>query len=145
MTPTPEWYACDDAQMMTIPTMVKGETAFIITGDVSRNKIQTMPGGGQSTVAIELPAAWDRLMEEKGYPPLTDMYLEALGENSGDIITEVSKVKSASGTGPGRGNSKTRYYNLKGQRSSRPFNGVNIRVTTQGGQVTDVTKSYSPN
>lgn len=145
MTPTPEWYACDDAQMMTIPTMVKGETAFIITGDASRNKIQTMPGGGQSTVAIELPAAWDRLMEEKGYPPLTDMYLEALGENSGDIITEVSKVKSASGTGPGRGNSKTRYYNLKGQRSSRPFNGVNIRVTTQGGQVTDVTKSYSPN
>ena len=84
-------------------------------------------------------------MEEKGYPPLTDMYLEALGENSGDIITEVNRVKSASGTGPGRGNSKTRYYNLKGQRSSRPFNGVNIRVTTQGGQVTDVTKSYSPN
>ena len=45
MTPTPEWYATDAAQMMTIPTMVKGETAFLVTGDPSRNKIQTMPGG----------------------------------------------------------------------------------------------------
>ena len=76
MTNTPEWYACDDAQMLTIPTMAKGETAFIVTGDASRNKIQTMPGGGMSTVAVELPADWDALMEEKGYEPLRSFYLD---------------------------------------------------------------------
>ena len=78
MTDTPEWCASDDRQMMTIPTMEKGETAFIITGDASRNKIQTMPGGKQSTVAIELPKNWDKLMAEKGYEPLNKFMLKSL-------------------------------------------------------------------
>lgn len=59
--------------MTTIPTMQKGATAFLVTGDASRNKVQTMPGGGFSTVRIDLPAAWDSLMAAKGYPRLTDM------------------------------------------------------------------------
>ena len=55
--------------------MQKGATAFLITGDASRNKVQTMPGGGFSTVAIDLPKAWDKLMDALGYPPLASMYL----------------------------------------------------------------------
>ena len=35
--------------------MQKGMTQFIITGDAARNKVQTMRGGGYSTVKIELP------------------------------------------------------------------------------------------
>ncbi|MCR4920441.1 MAG: hypothetical protein K5945_01855 [Bacteroidaceae bacterium] len=61
--------------MITIPTMEKGSTAFLVTGDASRNKVQTMPGGGFSIVAIELPADWDALMAAKGYPALQDKYL----------------------------------------------------------------------
>lgn len=48
----------------TVATMQKGMTEFIITGDPARNKVQTMPGGGFATVKIELPAAWESLMEE---------------------------------------------------------------------------------
>ena len=45
-------------------------TAFIITGDAARNKVQTMPGGGYATIKIELPDNWDSLMAELGYEPL---------------------------------------------------------------------------
>lgn len=75
-TPTPVWYDTDAKTMTTVPTMQKGTTAFLITGDASRNKLQTMPGGGFSTVAIELPNAWDALMAANGYPALKDMYLK---------------------------------------------------------------------
>lgn len=61
-TPTPVWYDTPEQQMLTIPTMKAGMTAFIITGDESRNKVQTMPGGGFETVRIELPRGWDKLM-----------------------------------------------------------------------------------
>ena len=131
MTNTPEWYASDADQMLTIPTMVKGETAFLITGDASRNKIQTMPGGGMSTVAVELPADWDALMEEKGYQPLRSFYLEPLEDENYDPLTSIDEVPvtPAVTAGP-RGNSKVRYYNLKGHQSSKPFDGLNIEVTT---------------
>jgi hypothetical protein len=131
MTPTPEWYASDEEQMMTIPTMVKGETAFLITGDASRNKIQTLPGGAMSTVAVELPAAWDGLMEEKGYEPLRSFYLEPIDEEGYDIPTSVEEVNvDPAPSTRTSGNKKTRYYNLKGQQMDRPFDGVNIEVTT---------------
>jgi hypothetical protein len=74
-TTTPIWYDTQATTMTTIPTMEKGSTAFLVTGDASRNKVQTMPGGGFSTVRIDLPAAWDSLMKAKGYPALSDMYL----------------------------------------------------------------------
>ena len=45
-------------------------TAFLITGDAARNKVQTMPGGGYATIKIELPENWDSLMTERGYEPL---------------------------------------------------------------------------
>ena len=51
-------------------------TAFLITGDAARNKVQTMPGGGYATVKIELPRAWDKLMAELGYQPLKEYYID---------------------------------------------------------------------
>ena len=75
MTPTPEWYDSSESEQMTIPTMKRGMTAFLITGDAARNKVQTMPGGGYATVQIELPRAWDKLMAELGYQPLKEFYL----------------------------------------------------------------------
>lgn len=131
MTPTPEWYASDEEQMMTIPTMVKGETAFLITGDASRNKIQTLPGGAMSTVAVELPAAWDGLMEEKGYEPLRSFYLEPIDDEGYDIPTTIEEVNVDPAPDAGdRTHKKVRYYNLNGHENGTPFDGVNIEVTT---------------
>lgn len=62
-TSTPPWRDTDAETLATVATMQKGSTAFLVTGDASRNKVQTMPGGGFSTVRIELPADWDALME----------------------------------------------------------------------------------
>ena len=70
MTKTPQWYDSDAAEMNTIPTMKRGMTAFVITGDNARNKVQTMPGGGYASVKIELPDNWNELMQKLGYQPL---------------------------------------------------------------------------
>ena len=51
------------------------KSAFIVTGDPSRNKSLCVPGGGFSTVKITLPKAWDALMAERGYKPLADFRL----------------------------------------------------------------------
>lgn len=72
MTPTPVWYDSPEDRQLTVPAMRQGMTAFLITGDAARNKVQTMPGGGFSTVRIELPRNWDALMEELGYRPLSE-------------------------------------------------------------------------
>ena len=72
LTAKPEWYDSPNASIETIPTMQKGMTQFLITGDASRNKVQTMPGGGYSTIKIELPSDWDKLMSERGYKPLNE-------------------------------------------------------------------------
>ena len=76
MTPIPEWYDSPETEQMTIPTMKRGMTAFIITGDAARNKVQTMPGGGYVTIKIELPSNWNKLMKELGYQPLKDFYVD---------------------------------------------------------------------
>ncbi len=70
-TAPPVWHDTSDEEILTIATMREGMTALLITGDASRNKLQTMPGGGFATVQIELPKAWNRLMEETGYLPLS--------------------------------------------------------------------------
>ena len=75
MTDTPPWYDSDAQQISTIPTMQAGATAYLITGDAARNKVQTMPGGGSATVKIELPRNWDKLMEELGYEALKEFYI----------------------------------------------------------------------
>ena len=76
ITATPVWHAASDKEMMTLPTMQEGMTVFLVTGDSSRNKIQTMPGGGYKSVAIELPKAWDKLTSELGYAPLKEFYVK---------------------------------------------------------------------
>ena len=64
MTPTPEWYKpiVDENEIMTIATMNKGDTAFLVTGDANRNKVQVMPGGGFVTTEIKLPKNWNELV-----------------------------------------------------------------------------------
>ena len=77
-TATPPWLAwTGKAQMETVPAMAPGKSAFLVTGDPSRNKVLTVPGGGFATIKIVLPAAWDALMAERGYKPLADFRLTA--------------------------------------------------------------------
>ncbi|MCM1330985.1 MAG: hypothetical protein NC248_00070 [Bacteroides sp.] len=73
-TAPPVWYDTDSETMMTIPTMKAEMTVFLVTGDDSRNKIQTMPGGGYATVKIELPREWDTLTRALGYNPIHEYF-----------------------------------------------------------------------
>ena len=69
-TATPPWFEWSGAnEMETVPAMVPGKSAFVVTGDPSRNKVLTVPGGGFATIKIELPKAWNSLMAERGYKP----------------------------------------------------------------------------
>ncbi|MBQ6137397.1 MAG: hypothetical protein IJI73_08515 [Kiritimatiellae bacterium] len=75
-TATPPWLAWTGAERMeTVPAMESGKSAFIVTGDPSRNKSLCVPGGGFATVKIILPKAWDALMAERGYKPLAEFCL----------------------------------------------------------------------
>ena len=77
-TATPPWLAwTGKAQMETVPAMAPGKSAFLVTGDPSRNKVLTVPGGGFATIKIVFPKAWDALMAERGYKPLADYRLSA--------------------------------------------------------------------
>ncbi|WP_296327618.1 hypothetical protein [uncultured Treponema sp.] len=79
MTPTPEWLKpiVKDDEIMTIATMNKGNTAFLVTGYANRNKVQVMPGGGFVTTEIKLPKNWNELVEPLGYQPIENFYLKA--------------------------------------------------------------------
>ena len=57
--------------------MQQGKTALIITGDPNRNKTMCVPGGGFTSVKIELPRNWDELMEKANYKPLKSFYLQS--------------------------------------------------------------------
>ena len=71
-TQTPPWLAWTGIEsIMTVPAIERGKSAFLVTGDPSRNKELCVPGGGFVTIKIELPKAWDSLMAERGYKPLT--------------------------------------------------------------------------
>ena len=76
LTKTPPWLAwTGEAKMETVPAMAPGKSAFVVTGDPSRNKSLCVPGGGFATIKIALPKAWDALMTERGYKPLSDFRL----------------------------------------------------------------------
>ena len=76
MTKTPPWLAWTGVERMeTVPAMASGKSAFVVTGDPSRNKSLCVPGGGFATVKIALPKAWDALMAERGYKPLSEFRL----------------------------------------------------------------------
>ena len=75
-TQTPPWLAWTGTpKMETVPAMAPGKSAFVVTGDPSRNKSLCVPGGGFATIKIALPKAWDALMAERGYKPLADFRL----------------------------------------------------------------------
>ena len=77
-TETPPWLAWTGARSMkTVPAMSAGKSAFLVTGDSSRNKEMCLPGGGFATVKIQLPKAWDKLMAERGYEPLDKFRLSS--------------------------------------------------------------------
>ncbi len=87
-TKVPDWYKglIDADKIDTIACMNKGETAFLVTGDSSRNKIQTMPGGGYVTTEIRLPDNWNELVAPLGYEPIENFYLDgkfSIEEKSG--------------------------------------------------------------
>lgn len=81
MTPTPQWYDSPETEQMTIPVMKKGMTAFLITGDAARNKVQTMPGGGYATIKIELPENWENVSNpEKLIGKITANHRKLIGK-----------------------------------------------------------------
>ena len=77
-TATPPWLEWTGANTLeTVPAMQEGKSIFLVTGDPTRNKELCLPGGGSATVKIVLPAAWDTLMAERGYKPLSSFYLKS--------------------------------------------------------------------
>lgn len=77
-TVTPPWLSWTGWERMdTVPVMIAGKTALIITGDANRNKTMCVPGGGSVSVKIELPKNWDKLMEAAGYQPLSSFFLDS--------------------------------------------------------------------
>ena len=77
-TATPPWLAwTGKSEMETVPVMLPGKTALIITGDWNRNKTMCVPGGGFATVKIELPKNWDALTAAAGYRPLAEFRLSS--------------------------------------------------------------------
>jgi hypothetical protein len=77
-TATPPWLEWTGAKTVeTVPAMQEGKSIFLVTGDPTRNKELCLPGGGSATVKIVLPAAWDALMAERGYKPLSAFYLKS--------------------------------------------------------------------
>ena len=96
MTPTPEWLKpiVKDDEIMTIATMNKGDTAFLVTGDANRNKVQVMPGGGFVTTEIKLPKNWNELVAPLGYQPIESFYLKAnFNKDEGKKATSANKSK----------------------------------------------------
>ena len=121
-TPTSPWYASSDAETSTIPVMQKDMTAFLITGDSARNKIQIMPGEGTATVKIDLPDNWNELMQDLGYEPLSKFYLKSTtpmyASDTNHAMQQNSSQSSKTivqGYKPKRP-SKEQYQNMRQQR-----------------------------
>jgi hypothetical protein len=73
----PPWYPRFPGwdEIETTASLQADKIEFLICGDPSRNKAQTMAGGGLVTKEIKLPANWDTLMQKKSYRPLKSFYL----------------------------------------------------------------------
>ena len=73
----PPWYPRFPGweEIETTPSLQADKIEFLICGDPSRNKAQTMAGGRLVTKEIKLPANWDTLMQKKSYRPLKSFYL----------------------------------------------------------------------
>jgi len=73
----PPWYPRFPGweEIETTPSLDANKLEFLICGDPSRNKAQTMAGGRMVTKEITLPANWDTLMQKKSYRPLKSFCL----------------------------------------------------------------------
>ena len=132
-TATPAWLAWSDKkQLDTVPVMELGKTAIIVTGDDSRNKTMTVPGGGQATIKIELPANWDELMQTLGYEPIQKFYLD---ENA--LKSTAVQVKPVTKKTP------KQYTNPRG--NTRSESGQNRVSTFRPGQTQQGQRRYSSN
>ena len=63
-------------EIVTLPAV--NQIEILTCGDPFRNKSQTLcgiGGGTPPTKEIKLPANWDKLMADLGYPPLKSFYL----------------------------------------------------------------------
>ena len=95
-TATPPWLGWTGLKTVkTVPVMQDGKNIFVVTGDPSRNKELCLPGGGSATVKIVLPAAWDKLMAEKGYKPLREFELKS------DMRPDIPKPRPRGYSRPG--------------------------------------------
>ena len=96
MTDLPPWLAWTGLKATeTVPVMQDGKNIFLVTGDAARNKEMCLPGGGSTTVKIELPRNWDELLRERGYRPLADFCLKA------DVRPDVPKARPRPYSRPG--------------------------------------------
>jgi len=149
-TATPAWLAWSGkGELDTVPVMELGKTAIIVTGDDSRNKTMTVPGGGQATIKIELPGNWDVLMQTRGYAPLSAFYLDEKSLKStalqvkpvgaqtsrkqGQQQQKTKQTTNRSGSGKSRENAFREKYQ---QSQRRPSAGQNSRTNRRfgGGQ-----------
>ena len=97
-TGVPKWYRPlfpNTQRILTTATMVMGETRILVTGDSSRNKVQTMSGGTCVTVKIELPDTWNALMTALTVDPQSYYYYEPisnfyLGKNAVDTTGSIA-------------------------------------------------------
>lgn len=95
-TVTPAWLSWSGKkQLDTVPVMELGKTAIIVTGDDSRNKTMTVPGGGQATVQIELPANWNELIQARGYEPIEQFYLDEKSLKSTALQVKANSAKKS--------------------------------------------------
>jgi hypothetical protein len=75
----PPWYGRFPGweEIITTPCITAEKIPeILVCGDANRNKTQTLPGGSVSTQEVELPAKWDKLMAELGYPALKECFIE---------------------------------------------------------------------
>ena len=129
LTSVPKWLSWTGlSQIQTVPVMSSGKTAIVVTGDANRNKVLTVPGGGMTTIKIELPNNWDTLMKDLGYKPLNNYYIK-LSNNFNLINSQQPTVQAQS---------KSRDYQIptaKNNQERRPSAEKYRQLREQAGQV----------
>ena len=90
-TASPPWMnGITYAEIDTVPTVTKGNTDIIVTGDSSRNKTQVMPGGVSVNAEVRLSDRWDQLVQSVNFFPYEDFELDPIN----DTITPPASVPS---------------------------------------------------
>lgn len=133
-TPTAPWYDRTEATQLTVPTMRKDSTVFVVTGDAARNKVQVMPGGAWGTAAVEVPSRWNELMAEKGYPTLESMQIPTSGSPTRvESVNESSlPIKQLGSTVMNPGHERMAIFDASGKIVARTVNDYNMRHLPTG-------------